>query len=91
MYPEQSNRGQKHAATEPSASLRSAAGSDSDENCRPTSSHGKKPVSVLSLFVNLRFIYFSLLLGKVVMKFIDSQNAIIVLRFMSFPVQHFRI
>lgn len=56
MYPEQSNRGQKHAATEPSASLRSAAGSDSDENCRPTSSHGKKPVGVLSLFVNLRFI-----------------------------------
>lgn len=47
MYPEQSYRGQKHAATEPSVSLRSAAGSDSDENRRPTSSHGKKPVRIV--------------------------------------------
>lgn len=59
MYPEQSYGGQKHAVTEPSVSLRAAAGSDSDENCRPPSSHGKRPVSVLCfMFVDIRFIYY---------------------------------
>lgn len=80
MYPEQSYGGQKHAVTEPSVSLRSAAGSDSDENCRPPSSHGKRPVSVLCfMFVDIRFIYYW---GKVVMNFFYLQSAT-VLRFMS--------